>query len=537
MNFSTVISRLTLLALVCAIQYPASAWGPEAHKAISQSAYKLLQYDLYNVAKAGNVSYEADVVRGAIDGSAAIEYTLPVNSDKQAIQAIGYEIQLLRSVRMEGMGSHFAYRMGVLSALIADTVQPFGNAFTDDEQRIKDAIDNATEKRVYKLNPIIREHRNTYIDSIEQYFGKNRPFYREDMTVIKDDFRRGSAENGHARAAMDTYFERSVRAVVDSWYTILSQHTGTNEFKPSREAIAWYFVDEIAYLLNVRENINYANRAYDVFQRLNPGIVETHIAIGDLYYAFGSRESKEIGVAEWKIAQRSPGKHRKEASQRLSDHYISEGEGYVANSRTPDSLESDLPDALHSFQSALEFDRTNVMAARKISETSEAITERKRQYALQQQYIDGATLAIQSAEEQKLAGDFGSAIGAYEQALSFLELVDNTFRDLQQTATELISSVKKDIKSTVRAVINQANAHVEAGDNALLNLSYEEAIRSYRAVDSTLRVLNIENLTSVDKQSVDGLVSSAQQGIDDAEVGKNRAASRPATPAAPAPPN
>lgn len=528
MNLSTRMTRIAVLALVCAIQYPADAWGPLARQTIAQSAYKLLQYEIYDIAKAGPVSYEADVIRGAYDGAAAIEYTLPIHSDEQAIEAIGYEIHLLREIRKEGMGSHFAYRMGVLSALIANTMQPFGNAWNDEEERIRDMTDQAIEDRARKiLNVVIPDHKSGHISSFSQYVKKNRPGFKDDMVVIREDFRRGVNERGFTTAATPTYFRRSVLAVCDVWNTIISRTEPAITYNPSREAITWYYVDEIGYLLNVRENIEYAIRAYEVYQRLNPGIVETHIAVGDLYYNFGTRQSREIGVAEWKIAQRTPGKYRKQASRLLSDHYISEGEGYVAHSRTPDSLESDLPDALHSYESALEFDRTNAIAARKISDTSVAIQDRKRLYTEQQQYIDGATLAIQSAEEAKLAQDFGSAISDYGIALAFFELVDNEFRDLGDVAKQGISDVKKDIKSTVRAVINQANASLEAGDNALLNTNYDEAIRNYRAVDTTLRILSPDSMTSVDKQSVDGLLASSEQGINDAEVGKNRAAKKP----------
>ncbi|MFP6581290.1 MAG: hypothetical protein VCD00_01900 [Candidatus Hydrogenedentota bacterium] len=528
MNLSTRITRLALLALVCAIQYPAEAWGPLARRTIAQSAYKLLQYEIYDVAKAGPVSYEADVLRGATDGAAAIEYTLPVHSDQQAIEAIGYEIYLLREIRKEGMGSHFAYRLGVLSALIGNTMQPFGNPWTDDEERIHDITDQAIEDRAREnMSVVIRDHKSQYISSFAQYVKKNRPGFEDDMVIIREDFRRGINERGFTTAATPTYFRRSVLAVCDVWKTILGRTDPGITYNPSREAITWYYVDEIGYLLNVRENIEYANRAYKVYQRLNPGIIETHIAVGDLYYHFGTRESREIGVTEWKIAQRTPGKYRKQASRLLSDHYISEGESYVAHSKTPESLESDLPDALHSYESALEFDRTNAIAARKISDTSVAIQDRKRLYTEQQQYIDGATLAIQSAEEGKLAQDFGSAIGDYGIALGFLELVDNEFRDLAEVAKQRTSDVKKNIKSTVRAVINLANANVEAGDNALLNTNYDEAIRNYRAVDTTLRILSPDSMTSVDKQSVDGLLASAEQGINDAKVGKEREAKRP----------
>ena len=152
--------RCITLVLSLAVLPSAYSWGPEARKSIALSAYRILQYDIYEIAKAGDVSYEADLVRGAMDGRSIIEESLPIHTDRQAILAIEYEIQLLRKAREHGIGSYFAYRLGVLSALIADVMHPFGIAHSPDDERLKEMIDADIDETVYDQNVVIDKRKN-----------------------------------------------------------------------------------------------------------------------------------------------------------------------------------------------------------------------------------------------------------------------------------------------------------------------------------------------------------------------------------------
>ncbi len=58
MKLSSISYLVLLLGMI--FQSSAFSWGPEAHKSIALSAYQILQYDIYEIAKAGDVSYEAD---------------------------------------------------------------------------------------------------------------------------------------------------------------------------------------------------------------------------------------------------------------------------------------------------------------------------------------------------------------------------------------------------------------------------------------------------------------------------------------------
>lgn len=513
-----------LLSSVCLLCSGASyAWGPEAHKSIVQSAYQILQYHDYNMIRVPDgISYERDLVRGAMDGRAIIGDNLPIHSDEQAVDAIEYEIQLLRAAREHGVGSYFAYRLGTLASLIADVMHPYGIGYTPEQERLKEMIDVDIEESIHDLDVNITKRKNDYIISMDRYLNKNRPLYKDDQLLIQDEYKRGINFGGYAGRATPYYYERSVEAIIDVWNTIISPQSDSRALKPSDRAKTWYFVNEIGYLLEVRKNINYANRAYEVYESVNPGILETHLALGDKYYAFDSRESRVKGVEEWIKVQQAPGEFRVTASVRLSQHYIREGDSFVAHAQSPDAVESDLSEALHSFTMALQFDQTNVLAAEKINNTSVVIEERRDEYNLQQKYIDSGILVIQEAEKARLNKDYGTALALYSQALNLLQLIDEQFRDLQETAVETISRIRKDMKGTTREVINSGNAALEVADTAQLNENFDEAIRNYNAAISIVSVIRPAP-GSIDEQSVNSVIEAAEIGISDTESAKNRA--------------
>lgn len=519
---------LLMLALSMVIQVPAFAWGPEAREAIARSAYQILQYDIYEIAKAGDVSYEADLMRGARDGKSIIAATLPIHSDKQALDAIEYEIQLLRAARASGVGSHFAYRLGTLSALIADTMQPYGNAFTDREKVLKKSMDASIDAVIYSINPSIHKNKNNYVSSAHQYFYKYRTLYSDDYLLIREDYRHGIGYEGFSSQAMEDYFSRSVVAVVDSWYTILHPKDNPRAGKPSPDSLTSYYVKEIGYLLDAHENIKFAKRAYGVYQESKTSMIETHIEVGDLFYSFATEESMEIGVTEWKIAQAQPGRHRNEAARRLSTHYISEGDDYVAHSLTPEYFESDLNDAIYSYRNALTYDRTNEVAARKIIETSAMKRRREKSYQREQNFIDKGLEKIEEADSSRMNKNFTETLASYNAAISLFRQVGDDFRDLVLTAGNNINAVNKNKKATIREVIDTANANMEEADDALVNAEYDAATALYYSVISDVKIiLSVVLEGSVNEKTVNALIDTANYGIEDTQKAKERAAAKP----------
>jgi len=499
----------------------AMAWGPKARQSIVLAALQLARREVPDAFKAGDVNYEENLMRGAIAGVEILREGVPLNSDLQTIDAVGSEIQLLREARLRGAGSHFAYRMGVLSALVADVVLPHGFAFDEKEAILQEKIraDIEDHVREFSYSPTKRNYH--YVQSPRLFFDARRSFYDDDRLLIADEYTRGRGYKGFLSEASPEYFDRAINAVVDVWYTVFREEDGPTDVKPSSRQLSLYYIDEIGYLLDVMESMEYADRAYRVFREVNPDFWLAYVRIGDLFYAFDTKESRLRAVQEWQIAQIVPGEARRIASERLGEHFIGEGERLYRHARSVDSLESDLPDALDAFENALQYDRTNGNAARRISETAVAIKERREDYELQQQFMNHAMKTIKEAERGRINKDFVGAFTSYNQALNLLDLISTEFKNVYALSRETSSSIRKDVKSVISEVLGAANDSIEQGDTQMLNNNFDEAIRYYSMVPAIVDVIPAED-GSIDEQRKMDLIDTANFSIRDAEMSKKR---------------
>ena len=519
----TQIAYRTAAVALCVVIFTqdAMAWGPQARQAIALAALQLVRREVPDALKAGQSNYEEDVMLGAVDGPKIFGDHLPLNNDSQTVDAVGSEIQILREARVRGAGSHFAYRMGVLSTLVSEVILPYGFSFNEEEEALRDRIraDLDEHVSVFTYSPLRRPF--YYVRSPRLYFDAKRSFYHDDRQLIADEYTRGRGYDGFLAEAGPVYFDRAVNAVADIWYTVFREEGGPTDVKPSPRQLSLYYIDEIGYLLDVMGSMEYADRAYRVFKEVNPTYWLAYLEIGDLFYAFGTPEGKLRGVHEWKIAQRIPGETRRIASRRLGAHFIGEGERLFRKSSGPEALESDLPDALRAFQQALEFERTNNEAARRISETSVAINERRQRYELQQTFIDNAMVIIKFAERSRMDKDFASAIQSYNQALNLVELIGTDFKSLHATARETSSTIRKDIKSVISEVLDTANIAIERGDTQMINSNFDEAIKFYGSIESIVNVIPSEK-NDINEQRKGDLIDTANVQIREAELAKKR---------------
>ena len=120
--------KVTLFLFVLAVltALPAAAWGPAAQRAITATAIQVIRRAHSDAFKSVEHNYEDDTLLGATAGYDFLNGGKPFRSYTEALAAVDNELKLLREVRNYGMGSYFAYRMGMLSALVSDIVLPYG---------------------------------------------------------------------------------------------------------------------------------------------------------------------------------------------------------------------------------------------------------------------------------------------------------------------------------------------------------------------------------------------------------------------------
>lgn len=500
----------------------AFAWGSHSRGVIALGALQIFREKYPEAFKAGAISYDADLIRGADNGAEIYQDIYALNTDQQTIDAVSSEIALLRTARDYGAGSYFAYRMGVFSSLLSEIMIPYGVPFTPEDARLNDLASADLDAHIGKYTFSPKQNPFRFIRSADVYIAATRPFYPDDLDLIKNDYRSdGKGYAGFLENAGMVYLERSIEATLDAWYSVYTADDVLFTNKPSDRILAFYFVEEIAYLLGEKQSIELAERAYRMFESVNTNLMEAHQHIGDLFYDMGTKESKERGIREWKVAYRSTGAYRKSASKRLSRHYMGDGNTYLRNASGPSANETDLGDALRSFQLALRYDSTNENAANRISDTSAEISDRDERYSIQQRVISNSATVIQQAEKSLLSKDYGNALTSYNSALILLDVVDSEFSDLKKVASDQTREIKKSMKDVVADVVDVASEKIDSGDTAARGRKYEEALKHYALVASIVSAIPLEE-GSASAQRIQDLIDTADKGIRSAELALKR---------------
>lgn len=543
MTGTTFIIRFGVVLTMVLASTHATAWGPRAQRTITGMAMQVIQHKYPDTFRPGDAKYEADVLRGAEAGAAIIAETLPIHSDEEAIQAVGIQIQLLRDIRPTGAGSYFAFRMGALSALISDIFLPYGLAWTPEQEAMQMKVEADINDHLKDFEYINSSTTRTAITNVDQHFRAQLAFYGDNEMLIADDYRRGRGYNGFLKESVATYFAKAVETTADAWYTIVRPQPSNLGSAVTGSLMEQYYVEEIAYLLSEKENFHQAGVVYENLSELSPSDPEVFEAVADHYYAFGTRESIERSVKEWRNAYELGGSGRERVSGKLAAHYLKEGRDFLTEAEEKGKGETELPSALASFQQALRFDRTSQVAVDLIQETNKRKKERDEHRSMIVNIIAKAESAREEAENNGTGGNFGLAIKGYQQVMNLLQGVDDEFTDQFDLAEEMKRNVTQSISSTIGDVQEQASAAIEQGERLEETHKYEEAIREYERVPVIVTVIPDDHTASAKQGKLDAIAlaeakiakaRSAKTAYEQSMKGAGRPGAAPAAPAAPA---
>lgn len=518
--------RITAITMVFATMGMTQgfAWGPRAQQSLTVMAMQVVKQDYPNTFRTGGsagISYEKDVLAGAAAGWELLKSFEPLNNDTEAIQAIASEIQLLRDIRAYGPTSYFAYRMGVLSALVADVMMPYGFAWSPQDEAIQKKVFADIDAHLDGFGFTPNQKNRLFIRDCQEYFRERRQFLADDKRLILNDYTAGKGYDGLLKEGGPAYFSRTVEAIADAWNTVLRPEPDASQAPASKRMLTWYFVSEIEYLLKVKKNTFQADKVYANFEKVNPGIVEATEKIGDLYYEFGTSESQKRGVREWRLAYGSAGPERSRIAGKLSSHYLKEGQGFLDNAAKPGAKDDDLPNALNSFEQAMEFDPSSQQAMDLIHQTHIAIDERNTHRNTIIAIIAQAEKAQEQADKMRVGGDAGNAIMTYRKVIGLYESVDDTFKDLDKTARDGIRKTKKDITDVINEVLDRASDAIDEGEAHKEANRFDEAIASYSKVSGIVSVIPEDEKPELAQQKQD-VIELANKKVEEAKVAKLR---------------
>lgn len=515
----------------------AEAWESGAQRAITEGSIRVIRQKYDNAFKSENEDFVADVVRGAEDGWRVLRGSDLLSRERVAIERVGTEIKLLRSVRGQGTGSYFAYRMGVLSSLVSDIVLPYGLEREGAGAQIRERVEQDVEAhlRSYSVQPLRGDIQIVRVPL--DYFRDIREFHGDAYTLIAADYRHGKGYAGFMTQAAPKYFGDSIKAVAEVWNTILSTSPNLHDGAPSADTQTWYRVDEVGYQLQTKANPRQASRAYTYFSTINPGIPEAYEAVGDLFYQTGDERQ---GVREWEQALAYPGATRNRVANKLGEHYINMGQAALAKAQEDaGARDLELERALHNFEQALQFNRGSGEAVGMITETNEAIRERNEQRKLTVNLVTGAQDVIREAERARAEEDFSRAISTYESAIGLFGQVTADFPEQYALAESGVRDANGQIRTIIRSLLDRGSDAMSDGDILRDERKWDQARNRYQSVEDILRpVPDTDNVHAREKTE---MIEKSREKLSELELEQKRVeaaeaaaaaggAPRPATP-------
>jgi hypothetical protein len=498
----------------------AEAWGPVAQRAITQTAIQRLDEKMPLVFEGDNVSYRADVLAGAQDGVDSLIEAMKIRTDADAIEMIGNQMVLLREVRRYGVGSYFAYRMGLLSAIVSDMMLPYSLEPSPQAVQMRARIEQDIDKHVkqYRFMP---EGRLQVVRSIPSYLSSIRPFYEDAKRIIAEDYRTGSGYGGYLRQAAPSFFGESVQATSDVWYTILRPSDAIADVKASPEAVTWFLFNEMEYLLKIKRNVKEAEKRYALLERENPGLAEVYERVGDLFYTYGGQANdvnlRERAVREWETALEMPTADRKRLSEKLAGYYLDLGKAQAEAARKPGGYKR-VTDALTSFSRALEYSRDNAAAERMLADTRDLKREMDEALETQTNIINSAEQVMRQADQSEKVQDYSNALTWYGSAHDLFSKVTDQFPELKMAAEERIAEIQRRINTIKEEAIKRARETIAKGDQALEAKSFMDAIDTYNSVEQVLSPITDDPSTPHGKRRDELKSTAAKKAVDAADA-------------------
>lgn len=368
---------------------PSFAWGPVTQTSIvSAGAHVLDQERSFNLERM--LRY---VAQGASINEEQLNELHP-SYQVDPVGAIQREMVLLQSLRGDRVDPYYAYRLGVLGKMVASATAPLATARTGVQEQYYSDVDRAIDGVEMRMAP------RKLVDP-RPYFSRVRAQAANDDQTIIVDYQGGEGFSGFARSALSGAASRSVNAVADVWYTILTSQVAAFELPNTgrRE----FILGAIDFYL---QNGNLEEVAASYEMAADQGLLDVNMqkSIGDLYFDAGLYER---AIQEYeKVLTSDPG--RRDVIERVANYYEMVGDDALA--------QENLEDAREAYAQALEIDSLHPEAQRKLLNVEARIYARDERLLSQRMAVEEAREFENRAEEAAARRDYARAISLLRQA-------------------------------------------------------------------------------------------------------------------------
>lgn len=449
---------------------PACAWGARTRVAIVSMASRVISRE-----SGANLSkLEKDIRAGASVSPSELAKIVPL-AGTDPVGAVETEMYLLQSVSGGRVDPYFAYRLGVLGMLVAEVTAPLADA----EPSIRDLyyadVEAAIERVQLKPSP------RTKVDPVS-YFAEVRADAADRRDLIITDYRSGIGFDGTARAAISEDASRSVNSVADVYQSVLTSRAASANISPSQ--IRDYVVSAIQFYIK-RGNDAETESAYNRLTALNVSTVDLQKQIGDIFYDAGKYER---AMKEYRaVLALDPA--RRDVTERIAAYYVKLGDDALNEQR--------LEDAREAYQNALNADKLQPNAQRRLLDAEKLIKERDARLDETRVTLTTADEKLSQADQLAFRRDYGGAIALlYEAQNGYGKVTDEFIAEYRLaqngilTAESKLTQLRRDLVSNAPSLSGlgagfttreQAKAAAKSLDaealRALLNKQYEAEIR------------------------------------------------------------
>ncbi|MCH8204164.1 MAG: hypothetical protein IID09_03325 [Candidatus Hydrogenedentes bacterium] len=409
----------------------ASAWGPVTQISITTTAaHVLARDDEYPLTKL------LQYVRQGAEVSPAVQNEMHPLFEIDSVGAIQREMFLLQSVRGDRVDPYFVYRLGVLGKLVVQASAPLANSGTRVRELYYADVERGIDGVGLEVRPRKHVDPRAYFTFITSEASKN------DQTIIID-YQGGIGFRGYAASALSIDASRSVNAVADVWYTILSSAAPAFELSPSN--MREYTLGAVRFYLSVR-NLREVDAAYEKAEARGILTIDVQKSIGDLFFDAGLAER---AIDEYrKVLTRSPG--RRDVTERMSRHYELVGDEALSH--------QNLKDARDAYAKALQVDSLHPLAQRKLFDVEARIFARDERLVAQRIATDEAGELENRAKEAAIRRDYAQAIALLRQAEQLYGIVTDEFPVQARTASIGLRNVVASMRELKQELITNAQS-------------------------------------------------------------------------------
>lgn len=434
------MNRLIAATLIAALAMaaPAFAWGPATRQAAATTAMHVLS-------KQGIVQLnklERDIREGAKASPETVAAIMP-DLAGNPIRAIESEMRLLAAVRGKSVDPYFSYRLGLLGAQVADITAPLAGDksvyrdryYADVDQTIGRVPLKAVTRKV--VDPV------PYLTRAQQAANA-----RKDMLI--KDYQEGTGFAGIAGASIKEDAGRSIDAIADVWYTIL---TGTAiQAAVSEAQLREYILGAMRYYV-ARGSVQEIDGNYARLATLTPKTPELATRIGDMFYA---AKLYDRAIDEYRYVLRNE-PNRRDVVEKMAAYYMSVGEDELKEGR--------LQQAFDAFATASKTDPLHPDAEARRLHTERLIAERDARLEATRKQVEDAAQFQTQAEQLVMQHRHAEALAILKQAQDLYENIGDEFPIEYQAAAAGLANIASRLREIKNDLI--ANAQTLSGAGTL----------------------------------------------------------------------